>query len=170
MWPEAPVGNEPAEPVRVGEHVDLVEPGAGDGGAHDGQRASVCHDRGSGGSVDQCRSGDRGEPSEGDRLLGHGRCADDRGRTGARAPRRPDRSTASETSTATSAAWSDTPVPPPPWSVALTAKAAGAVSLTVGLGVPVVGVLAGAGLVLYFAGPSSPWSGRWYSPIPFRLL
>jgi hypothetical protein len=46
------------------------------------------------------------------------------------------------------------------WPRLATAKAAGAAGLLVGLFVPVIGVMAGIGLVLYFAGPSSPWSGR----------
>ncbi|BBC34461.1 hypothetical protein SGFS_057550 [Streptomyces graminofaciens] len=56
-----------------------------------------------------------------------------------------------------------------PWLGA--AKAAGAVGLLVGLAVPVVGVVAGVGLVLYFTGAViSVVRARWYSHIPFPLV
>ncbi|MFH8928762.1 DoxX family protein [Streptomyces pristinaespiralis] len=52
-----------------------------------------------------------------------------------------------------------------------TAKAAGAVGLLAGLFVPVVGVLAGAGLVLYFTGAvATVVRARWYAHIPFPLV
>lgn len=52
-----------------------------------------------------------------------------------------------------------------------TAKAAGAAGLLVGLFVPAVGVLAGIGLVLYFAGAVvTVVRARWYSHILFPLL
>jgi hypothetical protein len=52
-----------------------------------------------------------------------------------------------------------------------TAKAAGAVGLVVGLFVPVIGVIAGIGLVLYFAGAViTVVRTRWYSHIPYPLL
>ncbi|MFF3328143.1 DoxX family protein [Streptomyces sp. NPDC002888] len=56
-----------------------------------------------------------------------------------------------------------------PWLGA--AKAAGAAGLLVGLLVPVVGVLAGAGLVLYFLGAVvTVLRARWFSHVPFPLL
>jgi hypothetical protein len=52
-----------------------------------------------------------------------------------------------------------------------TAKAAGAVGLLVGLWLPVLGVLAGIGLVLYFAGAViTVVRARWYSHLPFPLM
>ncbi|UKY54144.1 DoxX family protein [Streptomyces inhibens] len=52
-----------------------------------------------------------------------------------------------------------------------TAKAAGAAGLLVGLILPVVGVMAGISLVLYFAGAVVTVArARWYSHIPFPLL
>ncbi len=61
---------------------------------------------------------------------------------------------------------------PRAWWVRLgSAKAAGAVGLLAGLFVPVVGVLAGIGLVLYFAGAVVTVArARWYSHIPFPLV
>ncbi len=61
---------------------------------------------------------------------------------------------------------------PRSWSAWLgTAKAAGAAGLLAGLFVPVIGVLAGAGLALYFAGAVvTVVQARWYSHIPFPLL
>lgn len=57
------------------------------------------------------------------------------------------------------------------WPWLGTAKAAGAAGLLVGLFVPVVGVLAGVGLVLYFTGAVITVArARWYSHIPFPLL
>lgn len=56
-----------------------------------------------------------------------------------------------------------------PWLGA--AKAAGAVGLLVGLVLPVVGVLAGVGLALYFAGAVvTVLRARSYAHIPFPLL
>jgi len=52
-----------------------------------------------------------------------------------------------------------------------TAKAMGAAGLLVGLFVPIIGVLAGIGLVLYFAGAViTQVRARWYRHIPFPLL
>lgn len=52
-----------------------------------------------------------------------------------------------------------------------TAKAAGAVGLVVGLFVPVIGLLAGIGLVLYFTGAViTVLRARWYSHVPFPLI
>jgi hypothetical protein len=52
-----------------------------------------------------------------------------------------------------------------------TAKAAGAVGLLVGLFVPVIGVMAEIGLVLYFTGAVITVAhARWYSHIPFPLV
>jgi len=56
-----------------------------------------------------------------------------------------------------------------PWLGA--AKAAGAVGMLVGLAVPLIGVLAAAGLVLYFAGAVVTVArARWYSHIPYPVL
>ncbi|MFG2126300.1 DoxX family protein [Streptomyces sp. NPDC048751] len=56
-----------------------------------------------------------------------------------------------------------------PWLGA--AKAAGAAGLLAGLFVPVVGVLAGIGLVLYFLGAVvTVLRARWFSHVPFPLL
>jgi hypothetical protein len=55
--------------------------------------------------------------------------------------------------------------------IARTAKAAGAAGLLVGLFVPVIGVLAAIGLVLYFAGAVvTVVRARWYSHIPYPLV
>lgn len=52
-----------------------------------------------------------------------------------------------------------------------TAKAAGAVGLLMGLFVPIIGVIAGIALVLYFTGAViTVVRARWYSHIPFPLL
>src|SRR5215217_7458068 len=52
-----------------------------------------------------------------------------------------------------------------------TAKAAGAAGLLVGLFVPVIGVMAGIGLVLYFAGAViTVVRARWFPHIPYPLL
>lgn len=61
---------------------------------------------------------------------------------------------------------------PRAWWVWLgVAKAAGAVGLVVGLFVPVIGVMAGVGLVLYFAGAVvAVVRARWYSHVPFPLV
>jgi DoxX-like family len=57
------------------------------------------------------------------------------------------------------------------WPWLGTAKATGAVGLLVGLFVPVIGVMAGIGLVLYFAGAViTVVYAHWYSHIPFPLL
>jgi hypothetical protein len=57
------------------------------------------------------------------------------------------------------------------WPRLGTAKAAGAAGLLVGLFVPVIGVMAGIGLVLYFAGAViTVVRARWYSHIPYPLL
>ncbi|MFI1679200.1 DoxX family protein [Streptomyces sp. NPDC020607] len=52
-----------------------------------------------------------------------------------------------------------------------TAKAAGAVGLVAGLFVPVVGVVAGVALVLYFAGAVvTVVRARWYTHVPYPLM
>ncbi|MEV5611881.1 DoxX family protein [Streptomyces sp. NPDC052225] len=52
-----------------------------------------------------------------------------------------------------------------------TAKAAGAVGLLVGLAVPAVGVAAGIGLVLYFAGAVvAVVRARWFTHVAFPLF
>src|SRR5215469_5738979 len=52
-----------------------------------------------------------------------------------------------------------------------TAKAAGATGLLVGLFVPVIGLLAAIGLVLYFAGAViTVVRAHWYSHVPFPLI
>ncbi|MGW0608953.1 DoxX family protein [Streptomyces sp. NPDC002788] len=57
------------------------------------------------------------------------------------------------------------------WPWLGVAKAAGAVGLLMGLLVPVVGVLAGTGLVLYFLGAVvTVLRARWFSHVPFPLL
>jgi DoxX-like family len=57
------------------------------------------------------------------------------------------------------------------WPWLATAKAAGAAGLLVGLFVPVIGVMAGIGLVLYFAGAAlTVVRARSYSHVPFPLL
>lgn len=57
------------------------------------------------------------------------------------------------------------------WPWLGTAKAAGAAGLVVGLFVPVIGVVAGICLVLYFAGAViTVIRARSYSHIPFPLL
>jgi hypothetical protein len=57
------------------------------------------------------------------------------------------------------------------WPWLGTAKAAGAVGLVAGLFVPVIGVIAGVCLVLYFTGAVvTVVRARWYSHIPFPLL
>ncbi|MEU4698691.1 DoxX family protein [Nonomuraea dietziae] len=56
-----------------------------------------------------------------------------------------------------------------PWLGA--AKAAGAAGLVAGLFVPVVGAVAGIGLVLYFAGAVvTVTRARWYSHLPFPMM
>ncbi|WP_225824341.1 DoxX family protein [Streptomyces naphthomycinicus] len=57
------------------------------------------------------------------------------------------------------------------WTWLGLAKAAGAVGLVVGLFVPVIGVLAGIGLVLYFLGAALTVArARVYAHIPFPLV
>jgi hypothetical protein len=57
------------------------------------------------------------------------------------------------------------------WPWLGTAKAVGVVGLVAGLFVPVIGVMAGIGLVLYFAGAVvTVVRARSYSHIPFPLL
>lgn len=57
------------------------------------------------------------------------------------------------------------------WPWLGTAKAAGAVGLVAGLFLPVVGLLAAIGLILYFAGAvTTVIRARWYSHIPYPLL
>jgi DoxX-like family len=57
------------------------------------------------------------------------------------------------------------------WPWLATVKTAGAVGLLVGLLVPLIGVLAGIGLVLYFTGAViTVVRARWYSHIPYPLL
>src|SRR5262245_31323586 len=57
------------------------------------------------------------------------------------------------------------------WPWLGTAKAAGAVGLLVGLIVPVIGVMAGIGLVLYFTGAVVTVAhAHWYTHIAFPLL
>lgn len=56
-----------------------------------------------------------------------------------------------------------------PWLGA--AKAAGAIGLVIGLFVPVIGAMAGIGLVLYFTGAViTVVRARWFSHIPFPLV
>ncbi|GAA0655352.1 DoxX family protein [Kitasatospora atroaurantiaca] len=65
----------------------------------------------------------------------------------------------------------DYSVPQSWWLWLGAAKAAGAAGLLVGLFVPVIGVLAGIGLVLYFAGAVvTVIRARWYSHAAFPLL
>lgn len=57
------------------------------------------------------------------------------------------------------------------WPWLGTAKIAGAVGLAIGLLVPGIGVVAGAGLVLYFTGAViTVIRARWYSHVPFPLI
>jgi hypothetical protein len=57
------------------------------------------------------------------------------------------------------------------WPWLGTAKAAGAAGLLLGLVWPAVGIAAGVGLVLYFAGAVMTVArARWWSHIPFPLL
>ncbi|MEU2333199.1 DoxX family protein [Streptomyces sp. NPDC006654] len=68
-------------------------------------------------------------------------------------------------------ALTDYRVPRAWWTPLGLAKAAGAVGLVVGLVVPVVGVLAGVGLLLYFTGAAVTVArARWYSHIPFPVV
>ncbi|CAM5397680.1 MULTISPECIES: DoxX family protein [Streptomyces] len=74
------------------------------------------------------------------------------------------------------AAWvveplADYGVPRAWWPRLAAAKAAGAAGLLAGLVVPVIGILAAAGLVLYFTGAViTIVRARWFSHIPFPLL
>ena len=62
-------------------------------------------------------------------------------------------------------------VPQAWWPWLATAKAAGAAGLLVGLLVPLIGVVAGICLVLYFTGAVlTVVRARWYSHIPYPLL
>lgn len=57
------------------------------------------------------------------------------------------------------------------WPWLATAKSAGAVGLLVGLFVPVIGVMAGIGLVVYFAGAViTVVHAHWYAHIAYPLL
>jgi len=57
------------------------------------------------------------------------------------------------------------------WPWLGTAKATGALGLLVGLFAPVIGVMAGIGLILYFTGAViTVIHARWYSHIPFPLV
>ncbi|MER6383844.1 DoxX family protein [Streptomyces sp. NPDC001250] len=68
-------------------------------------------------------------------------------------------------------ALTDYRVPQAWWTLLGVAKAAGAVGLVVGLFVPVIGVLAGIGLVLYFLGAAVTVArARWYTHIPLPLV
>lgn len=68
-------------------------------------------------------------------------------------------------------AFRDYGVPRSWWTWLGLAKAAGAVGLVAGLFVPVIGALAGAGLVLYFLGAAVTVArARWYAHIPFPLV
>ncbi|MGW1912201.1 DoxX family protein [Streptomyces sp. NPDC002076] len=68
-------------------------------------------------------------------------------------------------------ALTDYRVPRSWWTLLGVAKAAGAVGLVVGLFVPVIGVAAGIGLVVYFLGAAVTVArARWYSHIPFPLV
>ncbi|MFG2354937.1 DoxX family protein [Streptomyces sp. NPDC048521] len=65
----------------------------------------------------------------------------------------------------------DYAVPRAWWTWLGLAKTAGALGLVAGLFVPVVGVSAGVGLVLYFAGAAVTVArARWYAHIPFPLV
>ncbi|MFE9443363.1 DoxX family protein [Streptomyces sp. NPDC006602] len=68
-------------------------------------------------------------------------------------------------------ALTDYRVPQAWWPWLGAAKVAGAVGLLVGLFVPVIGMAAGIGLVLYFTGAIvTVVRARWYSHIPFPLV
>src|SRR5215472_14167035 len=68
-------------------------------------------------------------------------------------------------------ALADYGVPRSWWPWLGTAKVAGAVGLVVGLLVPVIGVLAEIGLVVYFTGAVvTVVRARWYSHIPYPLV
>jgi hypothetical protein len=62
-------------------------------------------------------------------------------------------------------------VPESWWPWLGSAKMAGAAGLVVGLFVPVIGVMAEIGLVIYFIGAvATVVRARWYSHIPFPLM
>ncbi len=62
-------------------------------------------------------------------------------------------------------------VPPSWWPWLGTAKATGAIGLLVGLFVPVIGVMAGIGLILYFTGAVvTVVHARWYSHVLYPLM
>lgn len=62
-------------------------------------------------------------------------------------------------------------VPRPWWQWLAAAKAAGSAGLLIGLAVPVIGVLAGICLVLYFIGALvTVLRARWYSHVPAPLM
>ena len=68
-------------------------------------------------------------------------------------------------------ALTDYRVPRAWWTPLGLAKAAGAVGLVAGLFVPVIGVLAAVGLLLYFTGAVITVArAKWYSHIPFPLI
>ncbi|MDO0913355.1 DoxX family protein [Streptomyces sp. DT2A-34] len=68
-------------------------------------------------------------------------------------------------------ALTDYSVPRSWWTWLGLAKVAGAVGLVAGLFLPVIGVLAGVGLVLYFLGAAVTVArARWYAHIPFPLV
>ncbi|MEY9992815.1 hypothetical protein ABIE67_004847 [Streptomyces sp. V4I8] len=68
-------------------------------------------------------------------------------------------------------ALTDYRVPRSWWTWLGLAKGAGAVGLLVGLFVPVIGVLAGIGLVVYFTGAAVTVArARWYGHIPYPLV
>lgn len=68
-------------------------------------------------------------------------------------------------------ALTDYRVPRTWWTPLGLAKAAGAVGLVAGLFVPVIGVLAAVGLLLYFTGAVITVArAKWYSHIPFPLI
>ncbi|WFB08361.1 DoxX family protein [Streptomyces sp. LX-29] len=57
------------------------------------------------------------------------------------------------------------------WTWLGIAKAAGAIGLLVGLAIPLIGVLAAIGLILYFTGAAITVArARWYSHIAFPLV
>ena len=57
------------------------------------------------------------------------------------------------------------------WPWLATAKAAGATGLLVGLFVPVIGTMAGIGLVVYFTGAVvTVVRARWFSHIPYPVV
>jgi hypothetical protein len=68
-------------------------------------------------------------------------------------------------------ALADYGVPRSWWPWLGTAKVAGAVGLVVGLLVPIIGVMAEIGLVVYFTGAVvTVVRARWYSHIPYPLV